>query len=147
MNRRICHFSLPLLSLKNYSYDLFMNKILMIILASAFLGSCAFMRESGKHRNLQTQILSSITSKSSEFAKCAERSDLYQKLGDERIRVILTLNISKRGDLEKFQLDDKDYPGEFTDCIFGILELINFPSNEEGRLVEIEQPFIFSKRL
>lgn len=110
------------------------------------LVGCAFMRESGKHREIQTEILNNITSKSSDFAKCAEISDVYKALNQDRIRVVLYLNIDKTGELEKFQLDEQEYPAKFADCIFETLELINFPSNSDHDLIEVEQPFIFSKK-
>ena len=104
------------------------------------------MRESGEYRDLQSQIYNSISSKNEDFGKCAERSQLYKKLKQDRIRVVLSLDINYNGELEKFQLDDKDYPSDFSDCVFGVLELVNFPKNSQKRIIEVEQPFIFSKR-
>lgn len=123
-----------------------MNKLVVLTLVSFVISSCAFMRESGEHRHLQTEILNKITSQNSNFASCAENSNIYKALGVDRVRVVLLLNISKNGELEKFQLDDQEYPTEFADCIFQTLELISFPANKENKLVEIEQPFIFSKK-
>lgn len=123
-----------------------MNRLFFLLLIGIFFTSCAFMRESGEHRSLQTEILNKITSKSSEFAVCAKNGKIYQKLGRSRVRVVLHINIDSHGVLEKFQLDDKEYPSEFADCVFQTLELISFPSNKENKLVDIEQPFIFSKK-
>ena len=124
-----------------------MKKLIGLLLLNLILTGCAFMRESGEHRHLQTEILNKITSKNKQFASCARNSDIYKALGASRVRVVLSLNINKHGELEKFQLDDQSYPMEFSDCVFETLELISFPSNKLDKMIEVEQPFIFSKKL
>jgi len=110
------------------------------------LTSCAFIFNGNKERKLQTQIHAQISEKAAEFRQCAVQNQLFKQFDKKRIRVVLFLEISANGAVEKFKLDDSKYPEKFTDCIFNTIELIAFPKFDSHELLTIEQPFIFSKK-
>ncbi len=99
-----------------------------------------------RQRKIQTEIVSRLSAQSARFAKCAKEADLFKKLKQDRIRVTLHLSINAQGQIEKFKLDDKDYPDTFSECVFKIADVIHFPKIEDHELIELEQPFIFSKK-
>lgn len=101
---------------------------------------------SRRDRKIQTEILSKISLKASELAYCAKKSDLFKKFKRDRIRVVMYLSINSEAQVEKFKLDDKPYPEDFANCAFNIIDLIAYPRVKSHELIEVEQPFIFSKK-
>ena len=118
---------------------------LMKVLALLFLVSCSTFQERNKERDLQSKMLRALNDKSAEFASCAKKHKLFTKLGNDRIRVELILDINSKGQVEKFQIDNQSYSNEFVDCMFGVADLIAFPKLEKGEMVNLTQPFIFSR--
>ena len=118
----------------------------LLIVPILLLNSCAFIYSGNKERKLQTEIIRLITAKNSDYAKCAKNFKIFKHFDEKRIRIVLYVDINIQGNIEKFKLDDRSYPEEFTNCIFQNVELIKFPKNEEHQLVKIEQAFIFTKK-
>jgi hypothetical protein len=110
------------------------------------LSSCSLFSKNDEKRKLQTNILSLLNQNSSKFAKCAKKSDLFKILKQERIRVVMLLSISSNGQIESFKLDNSEYPSIFSECVFNVIDLLSFPKNKLNKLVELEQPFIFSNK-
>lgn len=122
-----------------------MKSILFGLLAIQFT-SCAFIYSGNNERKTQTKLVQKINAKAKDFAKCAKESDIFKKLEMSRVPVTLYLEIEKSGSLSKFQLDNKNYPSEFIDCVFNTVELIQFPKLESHDLIKLEQPFVFSSK-
>jgi hypothetical protein len=123
------------------------NRYLVIIpILILVLSSCSLFPTRVRERKIQTEIISKISGSSDQLAKCSKESDLFNKMKIERIRVLLYISINSKGQIEKFKLDDKQYPDDFSECVFKIVDLINFPKIQNNELIELEQPFIFSKK-
>ncbi len=120
-------------------------RILTLIL-TILLSSCSIFKDRSRERKIQTDIISRLNQKADQYAKCAKENKVFQKLKQERLRVILHLSINAQGQIEKFKLDNKPYPNNFSECIFKITDTINFPKIENHELIDLEQPFIFSKK-
>ncbi|MCO4755112.1 MAG: hypothetical protein KC478_11565 [Bacteriovoracaceae bacterium] len=117
----------------------------MKVLALLFLVSCSTFHKRDKERDLQSQMLRALNDKSVDFATCAKKHGLFEKLGSDRIRVELILDINSKGQVEKFQIDNQSYSNEFVDCMFSVADLIAFPKLKKGEMVNLTQPFIFSR--
>ena len=117
-------------------------KYIISIILLANLSSCAFIYSGNKQRKEQTEIIRLIKEKNRDFAQCAKKTDIFKQLDQKRVPV----EVNKDAVLEKFKLDDKKYPGEFTDCLFDVVELIQFPKSTEFELIKVEQPFIFKAK-
>lgn len=122
------------------------NKFISTIFLISICASCSIFSNNNEHRTYQTKVLASMSEKSTFFAKCAENSDLFDHFARERIRTVIYLSLNKDGGIEKFKLDDKNYPETFTSCVFEALELISFPKTKNHDIVRIVQPFIFSQK-
>lgn len=123
-----------------------MNRILAkLITILILISSCTIFPERARERKIQSEIVSKLTNKSKKFSKCSRRSKIFNHFDSDRIRVVLHLSINSKGNVERFKLDDKNYPEKFANCIFKIVDLIKFPKIKNHEIIELEQPFIFSK--
>ena len=120
-------------------------RILSVILVF-LLSSCSLFSGRERERKIQTEIISRLNAKSAQFASCAKQTKIFDHFKQQRVRVVLHLSINSEGQIEKFKLDGKDYPNEFSECIYQIADLIRFPKVDNHELIELEQPFIFSKK-
>ena len=117
----------------------------LLITMSSMMG-CSAVKKIDPYRSYQTDIMIAINEQGSAFSQCATKHNIYETLKATRIPLTLHLTLSSKGEIEKFRLDEKDYPAEFLDCFFATLELIKFPKNDKFKSIEIQQPFIFSKK-
>lgn len=107
--------------------------------------SCSLVPNRARERQIQTEILANLTEKSENFSSCVKSNDLFNKLNTKRIRVVLELSIDSNGQVSKFKLDDQKYPNEFSECIFNTVDTIIFPKVKNHEVIELQQPFVFSK--
>jgi hypothetical protein len=121
-------------------------KRISLLLFFVLANSCAFIYTGNSERELQTKIHAKITEKAPRFRQCALDSKLFTQLNNKRVRIVLFLEISPAGAVEKFKLDKTEYPEKFSNCIFNTIELIAFPKFDSHEILKIEQPFIFSKK-
>ena len=121
-------------------------KILTSALILITLSSCAVFNKRDKQRAIQSEIISSLTTKNSDFAQCAKENKLFKLFKTKRIRTVLSLTLNERGQIDSFKLDKKKYPDSFSECVFNIVDLISFPKLNENQQIEFDQPFIFSKK-
>ena len=119
--------------------------LFFILLLLAFTSSCSTIKERNKKREIQSKIIRALNSKIKGYSKCAKSNDIYTSLGKDRIRVELQLLINHKGQVEKFQVDDKKYPDQFVECLFKIVDLIIFPALDKDTEANINQPMIFTK--
>lgn len=101
---------------------------------------------SKRERVIQTEILQKLSQNAPQLAECAKRNKLFEAVGSERVRVVMHLSINSDRQVEKFKLDNPSYPETFVNCAFQVVDLISFPQIENHELLEVEQPFIFSKK-
>lgn len=107
--------------------------------------ACGLLPERTREREIQTEILSNLTQKSEDFSTCVKKNDLFNKFNTSRIRIVVKFLINSNGQVSQFQLDEKKYPKEFGECIAHTIEQITFPSIKGHEVIELQQPFIFSK--
>lgn len=117
------------------------NYILLILLIS----SCSLFEQRDKKRDIQSQILRSLNAKVPDFSKCANATEIFKKFDNKRVRVELNLTLNSKGQVENFQLDNKQYPDLFVECLFKTIDLIGFPKLEKDEVIELTQPMIFKK--
>ena len=118
-----------------------MLKVLCLFL----LTSCSLFM-SKRDRLIQTEILQKLSLKAPQLAECAKRNQLFESLKSKRVRVVMQISINADRQIEKFKMDDPNYPESFVNCAFQIVDLISYPQIENHELLEVEQPFIFSKK-
>jgi len=99
-----------------------------------------------RQRKIQTEIISKIKGNSERLSSCAKDAKLFEIFKKDRVRVVLHISINNKSQIEKFQLDDQQYPEKFSECMFKVVDLINYSKIKDNELVELEQPFIFSKK-
>jgi hypothetical protein len=121
-----------------------MNKLLFLLL-SFLISSCSTFKERDKKRELQSEIIRALTTKTEDLGQCAKKFNLYDNFNTESIRVELNLTLNAKGQVEKFQLDEQNYPEKFADCMFNVVDLIAFPSLKKDEVIELTQPMIFRK--
>lgn len=117
-----------------------------IFLGLLLFTSCSLIPERSRERQIQTDIIASLTEKSSQFANCVSDNKLFDKFNVKRIRIVLFLSIDSNGQVEKFRLDEQKYPNEFSECMFKVVDTTVFPKIKSHEIIELEQPFIFSKK-
>lgn len=121
------------------------QKICYLTLTFLFI-SCSIFPHRARERKIQSDIVSKISGKAPNLSACAKKHKIFDHLKQERIRVVLYLSINNKGLVEKFKLDEKEYSESFTECMFKVVDLISFPKIKNHELIELEQPFIFSKK-
>ena len=107
--------------------------------------SCSTIVERNKKRALQSDIIRSLNSQNKTFSRCAKATNIFDHFKKERVRVEIQLTLNAKGQIDKFQLDDQNYPNDFVDCLFQTVDLIIFPKLESNEIIELNQPMIFSK--
>jgi len=122
------------------------SKITICLISLILLSSCTLVSGDSKRRKFQTKIHRLIKQKTPDYAKCAKKHQLFKKLARKRINVVLKISIDAKGEVSKFNLDNKPYPGTFINCFFNATQLISFPKNPEKIEFEVTQPFNFSQR-
>jgi superfamily I DNA and RNA helicase len=120
-------------------------KFLALALALFSSLSCGSFKERTQERELQSKMIRALNEKTPQFASCAKEHDLFERLKEERIRVELILDINSKGQVDRFQIDNQDYPNSFVDCMFKIADMISFPELKRGEVVHLTQPFIFTR--
>ena len=110
------------------------------------LSSCSLLSQNDERRTLQTKILSKLAKNAPKFSECAQNTDVFKDQNAQRLRVVMHLSLSNKGSVESFKLDRSDYSTEFSECLFNVIDLMTFPKNKLGQIIEVEQPFIFSKQ-
>ena len=68
-------------------------------------------------RHLQTEIVQKLSDRQNEFSGCSKATNLYEKLGQNRIRVQLFLRINDQGKVDKFTSKTPRLPEAFLDCL------------------------------
>ena len=114
-------------------------------LAIIFLFSCDSIRERQKDRDLQTRVMHKINEQTPKFAKCAEQKKIYKTMDKTRIRMELMLSVNDQGKVQSMTTDDRQYPPEFLDCIYDIVEKIQFPKLGANEEIQLVQPLIFKE--
>ena len=117
----------------------------MMWLFMALFTSCSLFM-SKRERVIQTEILQKISSKAPQLAECAKNNELFKQFDSDRVRVVMNIAINSEKQVERFKLDRQDYPEPFVNCAFQIIDLISYPKIENHEVLEVEQPFIFSKK-
>ena len=79
------------------------------------------------------------------FSRCAKENKIFDHFKNDRVRVELVIMLNHRGEIDRFQTDDKKYPDAFVDCIYNILDKTVFPKLKHGEAVQFNQPFIFKR--
>lgn len=123
-----------------------MKKIIIHTILAISLISCSTFKERDKKRKIQSNILRSLNDKVPEFSKCAKVTDIFTILDKKRVRVELNLSLNHKGQVENFQLDNKQYPDKFVECLFETIDLIIFPALEPNEVIQLVQPMIFSEK-
>lgn len=108
--------------------------------------SCSSFKERDKKRDIQSNILRALNAKVTDFSKCAKVTDIFSILKQNRVRVELNLTLNNKGQVENFQLDNKQYPDKFVECLFQTIDLIIFPALEPSEVIQLIQPMIFSAK-
>lgn len=119
-----------------------MKKYLLLLLI--FLGGCSLFSKNDELRSFQTKTLNLITKNAENFGKCAKNSNIFKN--SSRMRVVMFLSINSSSKLESFRLNKTEYSQKLSECFLNIVDLLDFPKNNMGRTIEIEQPFIFSDK-
>lgn len=122
-----------------------MKYIIHIFLGFSLI-SCSTFKERDKKREIQSNILRALNAKVSDFSKCAKATDIFSVLNNKRVRVELNLTLNHKGQVENFQLDNKQYPDKFVECLFETIDLIIFPALEPNEIIQLTQPMIFSEK-
>jgi hypothetical protein len=107
--------------------------------------SCANLEERSKKRDLQSKILDLISSQNKRYAACAKDNKIFKDVNADRIKVDMQISINSDGQVNKFQILDNQFSDKFSDCMFQVTDLIDFPSLEENEVIQLTQPFVFKK--
>jgi hypothetical protein len=121
----------------------FMKYLLAISLV--FLSSCSVVKERNKTRELQSEILREIKANNMAFSRCAKDTKIFDHFEQDRVRVELKIMLNHKGEIERFQTDEKKYPEAFLDCVYKILDKTKFPKLAQGEAVQFTQPFLFRR--
>lgn len=107
--------------------------------------SCANIEERNKKRDLQSKILDLISAQNKRYAGCAKDNNIFKNINNDRVKVDILISINSDGQVNKFQILDNQFSDKFSDCMFQVTDLIDFPSLEENEVVQLNQPFVFKK--
>ncbi len=123
-----------------------MYKMIFLVFTLSMLNSCSLFSKRSQERKLQTKILQELSAKSHTFAACVRKHQLFKHFNQKRLKISLYLTLTQEGKVESFNLDNKNYPQHFNECLFNIISLIEFPHFDYHQNIELEQPFIFSQK-
>lgn len=115
-------------------------------MSTLILSSCSLLSARNQERSIQTKIIKRLTVKSSDFEKCAVDSNIFTKFGEKRLRITLLMILGTSGEIEKFSTENTNYPDQFSDCLFSVVDKIKFPKPNSGTSISITQPFIFVQK-
>lgn len=115
------------------------------LFAPIIFAACSSFEQRDQARTLQSKTIRALNAKTPEYAKCAKKHGIFEVFGQDRIRVEIMLAIGSRGQVDRFQIDNKDYPAKFVDCMFEVSETVDFPKLKPGESAQLTQPFIFKK--
>lgn len=121
-------------------------KYLLATITFFSLSACSFIEKRSETRDIQTKIVGKLNENAPKLSDCAKKHNLFGSFDQKRVRVVLDITLNENGQIQKFKLDEKLYPDNFANCIFKVVDLIIFPKPEEGKIIELEQPFIFSAK-
>jgi hypothetical protein len=117
----------------------------ILLLNILIFTSCANLEERNKKRDLQSKILDLISSQNRKYALCAKENKIFNDINSERVKVDMLISINSEGQVNKFQILDNKFSDKFSDCMFQVTDLIDFPSLKENEVVQLTQPFVFKK--
>jgi hypothetical protein len=109
-----------------------------------FLLSCsATSNKPLTKEELSTKSQEKLAENSSKLRDCSKFLDFKNT---NMYEVQMSFRITPGGRLETLWLNDTvKWPDPFYHCLYNTIDHINFPSNEDGISLEIEQPLVFKK--
>lgn len=116
-----------------------MKILILLVLVTA----CSSLEERQRSRSLQTEVIRTINSQGPAYAQCAKDHNLFKDSQADRIRLDVDVKINDEGQIEEFKTDTNQYPNEFLNCIYSVLDKSEFPKLKKGEVIHFKQPFIF----
>lgn len=108
--------------------------------------SCADLSQNSDKKKIQNDINQAFEKSATNLSNCATTHKIFERLNSDEVRLDVKLVINENGRMDKFTLeDDKSYQSEFIDCIFSVLDKIQFPKSHTAETIELDQPFVFKK--
>ena len=117
-----------------------------LIFGLIFLSSCTLVTDRNRERQLQTDIVAGITQEAPKLSQCAQDNNVFDLFKLDRLNMTLFLSINSDGQIGKFKLDKRKYPESFSECVYKVVNQVKFPKIKSHEVIELEQPFIFSKK-
>jgi hypothetical protein len=118
--------------------------ILVLCLATTLLMSCA-TPEVKARKDWEKEVTQILAAEKGRFQVCGKKLTASAKT--TAITIKMTFRVNPAGALETLWLDESgQWDQGFYDCMFNVVDQLNFPSIDDQTALEVEQSVIFRRR-
>jgi hypothetical protein len=108
------------------------------------LASCSTTTSPRKEQSKAQQELDQIFEENTpNFYRCAKKNKIFKLLKTSRVRVDLNILSNEFGQLDQFSISQKYMPDDFSECLYQVVDKIQFPVSKLNEQLKINQPVIF----
>ena len=118
--------------------------VILILCFAAMLSGCASEAENNM-RDWEKSVQNILAEQHGKFQTCSKH---LKRAPGKAVEVSMTFRLNPTGALETLWLDESGaWDSRFYDCLFNVVDGMNFPSNSAETSLEVEQALIFRPRL
>lgn len=118
-------------------------RILILCFAATLFNGCA--TSSGPSReDWEENVQKTLSAQQGKFQICSK----HLKKTQTKVEVSMTFRLNPSGALETLWLDESSaWDSRFYDCLFNVVDGMNFPAFADETSLEVHQPLIFRPRI
>ena len=118
-------------------------RILILCLAAMLSNGCATDSKPSK-KDWESNVQKILTERRGQFQVCGK----HLKKAPKAVEVSMTFRLNPSGALETLWLDESAaWDSRFYDCLFNVVDGMNFPAFADDTSLEVQQPLIFRPRI
>jgi hypothetical protein len=116
---------------------------LVLCLAAIFSTACTIDTRPQK-ADWESQVQKILSREQGQFQRCGK---YLNAKSEKSLEVLLTFRLNPTGALETLWLDESSsWDSRFYDCLFNVVDSMNFPAFQEESTLEVQQALIFRAR-
>jgi hypothetical protein len=118
-------------------------RILLLCLAAIVSSGCSTDSRPTK-KDWEQNVQKILTERKGQFQICGK----HLRKAPQAIEVSMTFRLNPTGALETLWLDESAaWDSRFYDCLFNVVDGMNFPAFADDTSLEVQQPLIFRPRI
>lgn len=117
---------------------------MLVLCFATLLTSCA-TPEAKARQGWEKEVTSILAAEKGRFQSCGKH--LPTKSKQPSVTINMTFRVNPAGALETLWLDESSqWDQRFYDCMFNVVDQMNFPSIDDQTALEVEQTVVFRRR-